>query len=315
MRIAFVGKGGSGKSTLSTLFFLHLIKNKYQTAFVDADLNIHVPKLLGIEFDENKSISLNHNVSEIRKFLKGNSERIKSINEMYKTTPPSKGVNFFEITENNFIIQNYFEKYENSFVGVVGTYEDEEIGRSCYHTNLSIFENLLSFSKLQDNQVLLADMVAGIDAFSNTLHMQFDTIFIVVEPTLESVEVFDQYKKLAQHSGVYQNIFVVGNKIEDESDIEFLTQRIGKDKFIGHLASSKNIRNYRRNGESFTLKTLDEIDASVLDQLLHISKQNKKNPNERLSHLYKLHEKYIAQDYVLNAVGDISGQIDQDFTY
>lgn len=315
MRIAFVGKGGSGKSTLSTLFFLHLIKNKYQTAFIDADLNIHVPKLLGIEFDENKSISLNHNVSEIRKFLKGNSERIKSINEMYKTTPPSKGVNFFEITEDNFIIQNYFEKYENSFIGVVGTYDDEEIGRSCYHTNLSIFENLLSFSKLQDNQVLLADMVAGIDAFSNTLHMQFDVIFIIVEPTLDSVEVFDQYKKLAEYSGVYQNIFVVGNKIEDASDVEFLTNRIRNEKLVGYFKSNKLLRNYRRNGESFTLKTLDEMDTSILNQLLHISKHNIKDPNERLAHLYKLHQKYIAQDYVVNAVGDISGQIDQEFKY
>lgn len=48
MRIAFVGKGGSGKITLSA-FFSQYIKDQAPVLVIDADLNMHLPSLLGFE--------------------------------------------------------------------------------------------------------------------------------------------------------------------------------------------------------------------------------------------------------------------------
>lgn len=315
MRIAFVGKGGAGKSTFSTLFFLNLVKQNEKVMCFDADLNIHVPKLLGMDFPEKKSLSSNANTKKIRKHLIGKSKRIQSTDYFYKTTPPSTGVNLFEISSDNEIIKEFTEQYKDSYVAVVGTYEADEIGRSCYHTNLSVLENLLTFAKLHDEDWIVTDMVAGIDAFSNTLHKQFDVLFLVVEPTQESIAVYDQYLKLAKHAGMDDRLFVIGNKIEDDADERFVSSNIPADKYLGSLRKSSELKRLRQQNIPLTINVLASLDEPLFEKLIEVSKKLTKNPNDRLKELYQLHLKYIDQDYVKNAVGDLSGQIDEEFKF
>lgn len=315
MRVAFVGKGGAGKSTFSTLFFLNLIKNNHKVMCFDADLNIHVPKLLGMDFPEDKSLSSNKNIKKIKEHLIGQSKKIASPDHFYKTTPPSVGANLFELTEENELIKSFTEPYQNGYVAVVGTYEEDEIGRSCYHTNLSVLENILTFAKLEDEDWIVTDMVAGIDAFSNTLHKQYDTLFLIVEPTQESIAVYDQYRKLASHAGVNDRLFVVGNKVEDEDDELFIAGNIDKDKYVGSLNKSNELKKARQKGDPLTVDILSTLNESLFKQLMDISKRMKKDPNIRLKELHQLHLKYIDQDYVKNAVGDLSSQIDKEFKF
>ncbi len=48
MKIAFVGKGGSGKTTLSSLFIRHLAATGRPVVAVDADINQHLGPALGL---------------------------------------------------------------------------------------------------------------------------------------------------------------------------------------------------------------------------------------------------------------------------
>jgi CO dehydrogenase maturation factor len=315
MKVAFVGKGGSGKSTFTTLFFLHLVKQNQTVMCFDADLNIHVPTLLGIHFPEHKSLSLTQNTKKIREFLIGTSTKIKSISHFYKTTPPSQGVNLFEIEENNYILKNYSEQYKQSFVSVVGTYEAEEIGKSCYHTNLAILENILSFSQLKKDQWIVADMVAGIDAFSNTLHQQFDALFLLVEPTQESISVYKQYTALAKNAGMNNRLFVIGNKIEDKDDETFITSHIPRECYIGFLKKNSELKKLRQNNTPLSETIFSIIDESLFQKAADIAKKLQVDPQDRLQKLHTLHRTYVEQAYVKRAVGDITGQIDNNFTF
>lgn len=314
MRVAFVGKGGVGKSTMATLFFLNLLKQNKNTVLIDADINVHVPHLLGIKLSADKALSSHKNTDKIRRYLIGSTTKIKSLDHFYKTTPPSRGANLFRLDDNE-IIKDFSYSYKSGYVMVVGTYGADEIGKSCYHTNLSVLENLLSFASLDDGDVLVADMVAGIDAFSNTLHKQFDVLFLIVEPTQESIIVYDQYSRLAKHAGMYDRLFVVGNKVEDKEDEKYIEAKIPRDRYLGSLIKNAKLRKLRQQGMPLAIDTLEVFKTDLFDKLFQVLQKYKKDPNTRLQELHKLHLSYIKQDYVSNAVGDISDQIDKDFKF
>lgn len=80
---------------------------------------------------------------------------------------------------------------------VVGTYTADGIGTSCYHNNLAVLENMLSHM-VDRGEVVIVDMVAGVDAFAGSLHAQFDMVVLVIEPTKRSIEVWKQYEQLAK---------------------------------------------------------------------------------------------------------------------
>ena len=45
MRVSFFGKGGSGKTTISSSFISYLLKKKENVLAIDADMNVHLGKV------------------------------------------------------------------------------------------------------------------------------------------------------------------------------------------------------------------------------------------------------------------------------
>ena len=323
MRIAFVGKGGSGKSTIASFFVNHLVNEKIPQVVIDADINMHLSFLLGIKHDKSKSISLPQNSNEIRKYLRGNNNNINSPTDFVKTTPPGTGSNFLDISSDNFILKNFSTKIsENSYFLDVGTYESVGIGTSCYHGNLSVLENVLTHSLEKEDEFVVVDMVAGTDAFSNSLHLLFDAIVFVLEPTPESVKVYEKYIELSNHSGVKENIFVLLNKFEDEDDISFVESKgikidfkVPYSKFIKKRLQNINDGTSINAGyENFNDSILSDIKA----QMESIKKETKnvmKDRNSLLKKIFELHKKYISQNYIVKTLGDLNSQIDLNFEF
>ena len=317
MKVAFVGKGGCGKTTVAALFTQLLVSQKNKNVYaVDADLNVHLSRTLGFEdLSGLDALSSNTATEKIKKYLIGNNKKIKSYGHFKKSTPPARDSNLVYLSERtNFLFKNYTLSNGNLYISIVGTYEKEKIGLSCYHNNLSILENILSHS-IDKDAYLVVDMVAGIDAFANTLHAQFDALVLVVEPTVKSVEVFNQYKILAQEAGVYENIFVVGTKVRDKHDRKFVLQNVDESKIIGFIGVSSHVRSVDRGEESLNLDKLETENMQVLKKLLKTVSKIRPNYNKRLQNLHDLHKKYVAQDYVKERFGDLADQIDEGFKY
>lgn len=319
MKIAFVGKGGSGKSVVSSLFVTYLLdkypeKNVYA---VDADLNIHLPRYLGMDIQKLNLPHLSNSASmqDIKTYLMHKNKKIKDIDHFRKTTPPAMGSKIINLDDkNNYIYKNYAISKGNLFLSIVGTYSENKIGQSCYHDHLSIFENILSHS-IDKNSYLIADMVAGIDAFSGSLYVQFDTLIVVVEPSSASINVFNQYLNLAKKGGIDDLIKVVGNKVISTDDIEYISQYIPKKYLLGIFGYSAHVRNVDREIEKLSLDNLEKDNLEVLERIDSYIKNISYDPNKRLKRLYDVHKKYVSQEYVKNRYGDLTSQIDVGFKF
>ncbi|MFD0593702.1 hypothetical protein ACFQZ4_15390 [Catellatospora coxensis] len=93
MKMAFVGKGGSGKTTLAALVARHLAAATTPAALlaIDADINQHLATALGLSEDEAVLLpSLGDHLDKIKDYLRGDNPRISSAAAMVKTTPPGR---------------------------------------------------------------------------------------------------------------------------------------------------------------------------------------------------------------------------------
>ncbi|MBP9779189.1 hypothetical protein KBD33_01030 [Candidatus Gracilibacteria bacterium] len=309
MKIAFVGKGGSGKTTLAASFVRFLQTRDIFTIVADADINVGLASTIGIKMDKTRYLSHELTVQQVRKYLIGENPRIQSPGHMVKTTPPGSGSKI--ITKDSIDFFDSFCSYQSATLKFlhVGTYEADGIGVSCYHTHLSVFENILSHTLLRKNEFLVTDMVAGNDAFSNTLFTQFDILCLIVEPTYESVSMVRSYIDLIRITDTSTRICIIANKIEDENDIEYL----GKNNIVPDFTIDyeKQIKHARQNDEIF----MSQKHIQTWEDFYSLTQKIEVSHDKKLQELHILHRKYMELDYIKTPLGDLSDQIDNEFHF
>ncbi|BBH67610.1 ATP-binding protein [Actinoplanes sp. OR16] len=304
MKIAFTGKGGSGKSTLAALFVNHLRVTGQRVLAIDADVNVHLASLLGVATTAETALSHPENVRKVRAHLRGTNERV-TVEHFVATTPPGPGSNLVTLEATDPILGAHATRLDDAtHVLAVGTYEPKDIGAGCYHGHLAILENLLSHlrSEKEDDWVV-CDMVAGTDAFANSLHAQFDVIVVVAEPTPESVSVARRYAELAEAAGVADVLAVVGNKVADDADLEYLTRELGREPLTA-VRNDAGLRRARQSGEPPRL-----IDSGPLDQIVKHARGREMSGDRRDALMRTLHLRLARKGWVRSAHGDVTSQL------
>ncbi|MBB2940862.1 CO dehydrogenase maturation factor [Actinoplanes lutulentus] len=307
MKIAFTGKGGSGKSTLAALFVGHLRATGQRVLAIDADVNVHLAPLLGVVAGAETALSHPDNVRRVRSHLLGSNPRVAGVEHFVATTPPGPGSHLVTLDETDPVLAGHATRLDDAaHVLHVGTYEAKDIGSGCYHGHLAILENLLSHVSLQAEDWVVCDMVAGTDAFANSLHAQFDVIVVVAEPTPESLSVARRYRELAEAAGVGDVVAVVGNKVADDTDRDYLARELGGEP-LATLTNQAGLRRARQSGVPPRPADLD--DDGALTAIAAHARGREMSGERRDALMRTLHLRMAQKGWVRSAHGDVSTQL------
>jgi CO dehydrogenase maturation factor len=239
MKIAFVGKGGSGKTTLSSLFIRHLAATGAPVMAVDADINQHLGAALGLDEPEAAALpAMGAHLPLIKDYLRGTNPRISGADTMIKTTPPGEGSRLLRVDEDNPVYEACartvgFDSGRARLM-VTGPFTESDLGVACYHSKVGAIELCLNHLVDGRDEFVVVDMTAGSDSFASGLFTRFDMTFLVAEPTRKGVAVYRQYKEYAADFDVA--LRVVGNKVQGPEDLAFLRAEVGEDLLVtvGH---------------------------------------------------------------------------------
>jgi CO dehydrogenase maturation factor len=220
MKIAFVGKGGAGKTTLAALFSRQLAAQGRTVLALDADINQNLAAALGAD---RTPAALGDHLTEIKEYLRGTNPLITSAAAMVKTTPAGRGSRLLRVTEPNPIWARCVADAGGVRFAGTGAFAEADLGVSCYHAKVGAVELILNHLVDADDEYVVVDMTAGADAFASGLFTRFDLTVLVSEPTRRGIGVYQQYAEHARGHGVA--LRVLGNKVTDADDAAYLRER------------------------------------------------------------------------------------------
>jgi len=217
MKFAISGKGGVGKTLLASLLSKMFAESGYSVIAIDADPDANLAATLGFS----------------------NPEQITPISEMSDLIEERTGVRpgqsapYFKL---NPKVDDISEKYavKQNGIRLMRMGRIKKGGTGCYCPENALLKALLSHLLVARNEVVILDMEAGIEHLGRGTATAVDKLIVVVEPGRRSIETALNIEKLASEIGL-QNVAVVGNKVRNQSDREFLTASLPGFEFLGFI--------------------------------------------------------------------------------
>ena len=232
MKVAITGKGGVGKTTLSsTLARLYADEGRtVLAADVDPDANLGLA--LGLTEEEVNSIVP---VSKMKELARERTAANAS-NTFYKLNPQ---------------VSDLPDKLAKEINGVrllvMGTVDTG--GSGCVCPEHVMLKAMLSSLVLRRDDVVIMDMEAGLEHLGRGTASMMDRFIVVIEPGARSIQTYTRIKELARDIGITK-VSVVANKVRDESDKEFLRSRIPEEDLLGFLSYNPEVIDADRRGLS-----------------------------------------------------------------
>ena len=236
MKIAIVGKGGSGKSTTSWLLSMYL-SQIYSVLAIDADHNMDLASILGFEVgDDTRTFHRVHSEFQQKVGLAQDSKWSRIVLE-------DRSLPQFSFQPSDEFTQSIsYPIHHNLSLQVVGLgAEDVLYSARCAHGHSAPLKFYLPLLNEGNNQVII-DGVAGADMLHFGLFSGVDMLVGVVEPHINSKKVFEQLRVLAAKLDI--PFYGILNKPRD-NDLYHQIKQEYKGILLGEIPIDEAILEYK----------------------------------------------------------------------
>ena len=188
MKIAFLGKGGSGKSTMATAFVRALRTRGVRVLAIDADHNMDLSYNLGAD----PSLFLGDDPERIKEYI-GSSRSTTYLDVLEDAG--NRGVTF-TLTPPDRYTASVSVKLENGLrLMTAGPHTDRVRSQeACSHSLAAPLKVYLPLLRLKPGEAVVIDERAGTDPVATGILAGIDLAVIVREPTPNSIRVTKQIK-------------------------------------------------------------------------------------------------------------------------
>ena len=252
MKISVCGKGGSGKSVLTSLLANQAISHGLGVLVIDSDeSNSGLFKMLGFKTPPVPLME-----------LVGGKKKLKK-----KMSDPNI------LAENHFSIKDIPSQHlirRNGLILVsIGKILQAFEGCACPMGVLN--REFLKKLRLGEKEIAIIDMEAGVEHFGRGIDEGIDRVLLVVEPSFESLTVAEKIKGLA--SGMDKAVSAVLNKIDSEKIAHKLEGelRIKNIEVIGTIPNDPLVFEACLEGRAIGKGEAFHAAGKVLDDLLQTS--------------------------------------------
>ncbi len=217
-RVVITGKGGVGKTTLTSCLATVLARNGINVLAVDEDPQMNLPNALGVGFEAaSRIVPLNSHADYIEEKT-GIRPAKSGWGALFKLNPDVDDV----------VGRFGLRVAENLNLLVMGTVR--QAGGGCLCAENVLLDATIRHLSLRNNEAILLDTQAGVEHFGRALARGFGHCLVVADSSFNALSVACHSAGLARQSGI-PLVYLVVNRVAQGSEarLERFRQESGQE--------------------------------------------------------------------------------------
>ncbi len=242
MKIAVCGKGGCGKSTITSLLGKELARGGNKVLIIDSDeSNYGLHKQLGMDFP-----------GDFTEYFGGKDKAFKTMMSGEILGQMKLSVFAKKFFTEKWTLSDIPKEYyvEKDGVKLMASGKIHEANEGCACTMGSILKEMLAHLELAEDEFAIADMEAGIEHFGRGVDNSVDAVLMIVDPSFESLRLSKKIAELSESIG--KPVFFCLNRVTEENREIMLETVIDKSRVICEMPMKEAILKAGLKGEELT---------------------------------------------------------------
>ncbi|MBN1109685.1 MAG: AAA family ATPase [Methanomassiliicoccales archaeon] len=224
-----MGKGGSGKSTVSSILAKNLSRKGYKILVIDADeSNYGLHRQLGL----GEPVELIEHLGGTRRIGQKMMEAMRN----GKWDEP-----LAEVLGSSWTISSIPDECltRKNGMALMQVGKMKHFGEGCACPIGALARNFLQNLVLEDDEVVIVDTEAGVEHLGRGVEKASDLALMVIDPSYESLRLSIKVKEMLEEAG--KPVYYVLNRIEDGSS-DYLKKKLDPSKVVAEFGNEARLR-------------------------------------------------------------------------